>query len=69
MVFEFLELCYAKFAMLSKEREKIIKSLQTKKGRQKSGLCLVEGKKVIEMCGDWLDYQFDSSMTDNFDQL
>ncbi|MBU0646119.1 RNA methyltransferase [Patescibacteria group bacterium] len=55
--------------MLSKEREKIIRSLQTKKGRQKSGLCLVEGKKVIAMCGDWLEYEFDRTMTENFDQL
>lgn len=55
--------------MLSKEREKIIRSLHTKKGRAKHGLCLVEGEKVIEMCGDFLEYEFDRAMTENFDKL
>ena len=55
--------------MLSKEKEKQIKNLQTKKGRAKSGLCLVEGTKVIEACGNFLIYQFDQTMTENFDQL
>lgn len=55
--------------MLSKEREKIIRSLQTKKGRAKHGLCLVEGEKVIAMAGDYLEYKFDRSMTKDFDKL
>ena len=55
--------------MLSKEKEKQIKSLQTKKGRIKTGLCLVEGSKVMEACGNFLVDQFDQSMTENFSQL
>lgn len=34
--------------MLSKAKQKIIKSLHTKKGREKHGLCLVEGDKFVD---------------------
>lgn len=55
--------------MLSKAQEKLIKSLHTKKGRQKSGLCLVEGKKVIETAGEMVEYQFGAEDSDDFKKL
>ena len=44
--------------MLSLAKEKLIRSLETKKGREKSGLCLVEGKKVIETAGSAVEFTF-----------
>jgi RNA methyltransferase, TrmH family len=55
--------------MLSKVQEKLIKSLHSKKGREKSGLCLVEGKKVIETAGNAIDYTFSSDDSENFADL
>ncbi len=55
--------------MLSKAQEKLIKSLHTKKGREKSGLCLVEGAKVIETAGKAIEYTFTKKDTDNFENL
>ncbi len=55
--------------MLSKAQEKLIKSLHTKKGREKSGLCLVEGIKVIETAGNAVEYTFTENDTVIFDQL
>lgn len=55
--------------MLTKNQEKLIRSLQTKKGREESGLCLAEGKKVIEMAGDLVEYTFRESDTPVFAKL
>jgi TrmH family RNA methyltransferase len=55
--------------MLTKNQEKLIRSLQTKKGREESGLCLAEGKKVIEMAGDLVEFTFHESDTPIFDKL
>jgi RNA methyltransferase, TrmH family len=55
--------------MLTKAQEKLIKSLHTKKGRQKAGLCLVEGEKNIELAGDLIEYTFTKEGTDQFDKL
>ena len=44
--------------MLSQGRQKIVRSLQSKKGREKTGLCLVEGEKVIETAGNAIEYRF-----------
>jgi TrmH family RNA methyltransferase len=44
--------------MLTTAQEKLIRSLHTKKGRDASGLCLVEGAKVIETAGDSVDFSF-----------
>ncbi|MCR4256521.1 MAG: RNA methyltransferase [Candidatus Uhrbacteria bacterium] len=55
--------------MLTKNQEKLIRSLQTKKGREESGLCLAEGKKVIEMAGDLVEYTFRESDTSVFAKL
>ena len=38
--------------MLTNNQRKLITSLETKKGREKNGLCLVEGQKMIETAGD-----------------
>jgi TrmH family RNA methyltransferase len=55
--------------MLSKAQEKLIRSLHTKKGREKSGLCLVEGKKVIETAKEAVDFTFTPQDSDIFRQL
>ena len=55
--------------MLSKEREKLIRSLHTKKGREESGLCLVEGAKVIKTAGKSIEFEFTPEMTPNFNKL
>ncbi|MFH1667499.1 MAG: RNA methyltransferase [Candidatus Komeilibacteria bacterium] len=55
--------------MLSKAQEKLIKSLHNNKGRQKSGLCLVEGQKVIDLAGDLIETKFTKDDSMNFDQL
>lgn len=55
--------------MLSKAQEKKIKELQTKKGRAKHGLCLVEGEKVIEAAGDAIEMTFTSWDTGEFRAL
>ncbi len=55
--------------MLSNNQEKLILSLQTKKGREKSGLCLVEGEKVIKTAGDAVNYAFTKNDTKEFAKL
>jgi RNA methyltransferase, TrmH family len=55
--------------MLFISQEKLIRSLSTKKGREKSGLCLVEGEKVIKTAGDAINYTFSNEDTEIFDQL
>ncbi len=55
--------------MLTKNQEKLIKSLQTKKGRKEHGLCLVEGKKVIELAGDYIEYTFGPKDSKQFNKL
>lgn len=55
--------------MLSSAQEKRIKSLHTKKGRQKHGLCLVEGAKVIETAGNAVEFTFTRKDSAVFDSL
>ncbi|HBU27863.1 TPA: hypothetical protein DEB00_01980 [Candidatus Uhrbacteria bacterium] len=55
--------------MLSNAQEKLIRSLQTKKGRAKHGLCLVEGEKVIEVAGDAVVTRFTRGDVLEFDSL
>lgn len=55
--------------MLSNSQIKLIRSLSSKKGREKSGLCLVEGEKVIKTAGDSIEYTFSKKDTKNFDKL
>lgn len=55
--------------MLSNAKEKLIKELHSKKGREKRGLCLVEGKKAIDAAGDAVEFTFTREDTPNFDTL
>ena len=55
--------------MLSHEREKLVRSLHTKKGRETTGLCLVEGQKIIDVAGDAIEFKFTPDMTDKFEKL
>jgi len=55
--------------MLTRAQEKLIKSLQSKKGRETNGLCLVEGKKVIDMAGELVDFRFTEEDTFAFPSL
>lgn len=55
--------------MLTRKQEKIIKSLHTKKGRQKTGLCLIEGSKSIQTAGKSVLYKFTPKDTDQFFKL
>ncbi len=55
--------------MISKSQEKLIRSLQTKKGRTESGRCLVEGKKVIQTAGSAVEFTFTKDDTDEFEKL
>lgn len=55
--------------MLTNAQEKLLRSLQTKKGRAKSGLCLVEGQKVIESAGEAMEWQFTRADVLQFDGL
>jgi len=55
--------------MLSLSQEKLIKSLQTNKGRHKAGLWLVEGKKFIELAGNSVKTIFTAADTPNYRSL
>ncbi len=55
--------------MLSKNQEKLIRSLDTKKGRRESGFCLVEGEKNIVEAQGFIDFTFTPSDTDDFASL
>ncbi len=55
--------------MLTRAQEKLIRSLHTKKGRDVSGLCLVEGEKAIEAAGSAVVFTFGSKDTPNFHRL
>ena len=55
--------------MLTKNQEKLIRSLHTKKGRLTANQCLVEGQKVIDTAGAAVDFTFSSADTENFADL
>lgn len=55
--------------MLSKAQEKLIKSTHTKHGREKSGLVLIEGEKVLKEVGKFIELVFDETDSKNFDEL
>jgi tRNA G18 (ribose-2'-O)-methylase SpoU len=55
--------------MLTRAQEKLIKSLHRKKGRVQSGLCLVEGLKVIGVAASAVDYVFTKEDSLIFDKL
>lgn len=55
--------------MLTNAQEKLIISLHTKKGRNKTGLCLIEGQKFIKDAKKDVDFVFSREDTKNFDKL
>lgn len=55
--------------MLTRAQEKLIRSLSTKKGRAKHGLCLVEGQKLIDVAGSAVEYTFTPWDTGEFRML
>lgn len=55
--------------MLSKAQEKLIRSLTSRKGRDKSGKCLVEGAKAIETAARAVEFTFNREDTAEFDSL
>ncbi len=55
--------------LISNEKIKFIRSLHTKKGRDESGMCLVEGSKCIEMAKDFIDFTFGPQDTTEFNKL
>lgn len=55
--------------MLSLVKINQIKLLHTNKGRDKSGLCLVEGEKSIAMAKDMVEYTFSVEDTEYFKEL
>jgi TrmH family RNA methyltransferase len=55
--------------MLSQIQEKLIKSLQNNKGRDKANLWLVEGAKFLELAGSAVQLTFTAEDTTNFHLL
>ncbi len=55
--------------MLTKAQVKLIKSLHKKKGRDATGLCLVEGEKVIELAKSFIDFRFSEEDSIDFKKL
>ncbi len=55
--------------MLTLNQEKLIKSLDTQKGRKESGLCLVEGEKNLAAAQNFLEFTFSYADTPNFERL
>lgn len=55
--------------MLSKSEEKLIKSLHKKKYRQETGLCLVEGEKLVADLANFTDLVFNNEDTRVFSSL
>lgn len=55
--------------MLTNAQEKLIRSLDSKKGRREAGRCLVEGAKNIAEAGEYLDFRFTPEETTDFASL
>ncbi len=55
--------------MLNRSQEKLVRAVMTKKGREKTGRCLVEGPKLLEEAGDLLDFYFDQHTTEGFKDI
>jgi len=55
--------------MLTKSQVKLIKSLHRKKGRDGTGLCLVEGSKLIELAHGLVDFAFTEEDSIDFGNL
>jgi TrmH family RNA methyltransferase len=55
--------------MLSQAQQDRIASLHHRRGREESGLCLVEGEKVVAMAGDYLVRRFTADDVPDFRKL
>jgi RNA methyltransferase, TrmH family len=55
--------------MLTKAQEKLIRSLHARKGREKSELCLVEGRKNVEAAGSAIEFTFTPDDSREFNKL
>ena len=55
--------------MLSKAQEKLILSTHTNKGREKTGLVLIEGETILKEAGNHVELFFDETDTPNFSKL
>ncbi len=55
--------------MLTKEERLLIKSLHSAKGREESGLCLVEGQHAIDVAGSYIESTFTEKDTLDFGKL
>lgn len=55
--------------MLTEKQEKIIKKLHTKSGREKLGLCLIEGEKNIQEAKRFVEFIFTLQDTNQFEKL
>lgn len=54
---------------LTNAQEKLVKSLQTKKGRRETGLCLLEGQKIIDSAQGTVEFTFTIDEVKDFDKL
>ncbi|MBI2411167.1 MAG: RNA methyltransferase [Candidatus Kerfeldbacteria bacterium] len=55
--------------MLMHAQEKLIRSLHTKKGREKAGKCIVEGEKVVRTASDAVEFVFRQEDSAAFNEL
>lgn len=52
--------------MLSKAQERILRELQTKKGRKERGLCIIEGAKFVRDAKRFVEFEFTPKDTNQF---
>lgn len=52
--------------MLSKAQERILRELQTKKGRKDRGLCIIEGAKFVRDAKRFVEFEFTPKDTNQF---
>lgn len=52
--------------MLSKAQERILRDLQTKKGRKTRGLCIIEGAKFVRDAKQFVEFSFTPHDTNQF---
>ena len=52
--------------MLSKAQERILRDLQTKKGRKDRGLCIIEGAKFVRDAKRFVEFEFTPKDTNQF---
>ena len=55
--------------MLSLAQEKLILATHTNKGREKVGLVLVEGEKILKEAREFIEFEFSEEDSNNFEKL